>query len=123
MSAGSAAEELAMTKAVSVGRLIIFIYFENFLDVTLPVENTHYAQGFRLNDVEDEHVLEILHGPETQPGKGWIFEKLRSPDMRHIADRLDGLVNGFEEPRTGIERILAGSIETAGGCRPSRRAG
>lgn len=95
-----------MTKAISVGRFIIFLKFENSLDVALPVENAHDAQGFRLNDVEDEHVFEILHGPETKSRKGWILKLLRCPDVRHGANRLDGFVNCIQEPHRGGERIF-----------------
>ena len=95
-----------MTNAVSVGRFIIFLKFKNSLDVTPPVENAHHAQGFRLNDVEDEHVFEILNGPETKPGKGWILKKLSCTDVRHGANRLDGFVNCIQEPHGRGERIF-----------------
>ena len=90
MSAGSVAEEMAMFKAISVGRFLIFLAVGNCVDITLPVENAHHAQGFRLNDVENEHILEILHGPETQPGKG-----------NRLATRGRGRRQGRERRRPG----------------------
>ena len=79
MMAGTAAEELAMTRAVSVGRFVVGFLFEQSLDVPLAVQNANHPQGFRLNDVEDEKVLKALHRPEAQPGEGWILSGLAAP--------------------------------------------
>lgn len=50
-------------RALSLDRFIVFLPFEDFLEIALPMQNANDVQGVRLNNVEDQDIFKSFYRP------------------------------------------------------------